>query len=102
MKTREFGTGMKSFRISRGLTQRQFGERMDATATQVSQWERGAMPTAKVLARLKEAYGIDPLEWTKTDPKIVGRPVFIIDFAYAPDEIAKLFNIGMVTNELAG
>lgn len=64
---RRFGENVRARRRALGLTQRQFAERIDTDAFQVSRWERGVVrPTDVTLARLAEALGVE-FAWFFTD-----------------------------------
>jgi transcriptional regulator with XRE-family HTH domain len=50
------------YRLAKGWTQRDLGERVGASTTSVSEWENGAKPRPRYIAKLAEALGVDGLE----------------------------------------
>ena len=55
----DFGTRIKSLRLSRSMTQEQLAQKLYVTRTMVSKWERDvSFPDTQTLPRLAQIFGI--------------------------------------------
>jgi len=62
MNRYDFGQIVEDYRISLGLGQAAFGKRFGTTQQSVANWERGSIPSSKVLVEVCKELGLDPLE----------------------------------------
>ena len=67
--TPAFGSRLAALRQDRGWTQADLAERLGVTVKMVTYYEReAANPTANTLAKIAEAFGIEPTALMETSP----------------------------------
>lgn len=64
---KRFGDQLRAYRIALGLTQIEFGKKVNMKASNVSYWERAERPSARLIAHLRNNASAEISNWITND-----------------------------------